>query len=492
MDTFEYGEDEILKKYVILNVIICSFLQLLLFLFIHINNPHYLYDNNPIESKENLFLNPDAYHYYVMAKVLIEHKVFSRNLDAPKQHPDLHRTPTYPVFLAMLRLISSKLYLIYIAQGVLYLLSMIMIMYMTLMLTGSQRAAFIAGLCMSLNISAYAYVFMSMAEIYFNFLTVASMYFFCVLVKKYKTANWSSIVSIIFMTSFFTAVNVLARPATKLQIAIFILIVIFFLKTSIKKKFIYSTLLLVFYLILVFPWLIRNEKVFGTFEFSNSQAINLIFWAGSSGYAMEHNMGIYEAQDAVSREYNIPTYEQSLNPWQFGQNPTDNENRMKGVFNKILIKYPDKIILGALIGFVKCHLSHNNDLFGGQFGTTWTPPSLSNIAKGNFGVFFDKLSQNKDILIFLFLYQLIYLLLIYSVLGAGIVYVALHLTRNTLAINGLYCMLFLTLMYFYMMIAVVNLYSYARHRMMVELIYYIIAGHAVLFIQNRQARNKIQ
>jgi hypothetical protein len=479
------------KKYIVINVLISAAIQLFLFFFIQFNNFDYLYDPNPVQSNSNLFLNPDAGHYYLMAKNLLDHGVFSRSPVNPEQHPDLHRTPTYPIFLALLRLLSSKLFIIYIAHVILYILSIIMIMQMTNILTASKTAAFIAGLMMSLNISAYAYVFMSMAEIFFNFLTVASMYFFVLFVKKYKTGTFSSLVSIIFLTSMFTAINVLARPATKLHIFLFIVVGILFLRESLRKKLIYSCLFLVFYLIFVTPWLIRNKEVFGRFEFSNSQSINLIFWAGSSAFAMKHGLDVYDAQNLVSQEYNIPTYEQALNPWSYGQDPSTNEEKMKSVLSKILYKYPDKVVLGALIGFCKSHLSHNTDLFAEQFGMQWIPPTLSNLYKGKIGLFFDNLSQNHAVLIFLFVYQLLYFGALYGLLAVGAVVIVMNFARNTREIKGLYIMLFLTLMYFYMMIAVVNLYSYARHRMMAELIYFIVAGHAVLFL-NRIRQNSAE
>ncbi|RJP60592.1 MAG: hypothetical protein C4541_03790, partial [Candidatus Auribacter fodinae] len=154
-------------------------------------------------------------------------------------------------------------------------------------------------------------------------------------------------------------------------------------------------------------------------------------------------------------------------------------------------KYPDKVVLGALIGFCKSHLSHNTDLFAEQFGMQWIPPTLSNLYKGKIGLFFDNLSQNHAVLIFLFVYQLLYFGALYGLLAVGAVVIVMNFARNTREIKGLYIMLFLTLMYFYMMIAVVNLYSYARHRMMAELIYFIVAGHAVLFL-NRIRQNSAE
>src|SRR5580692_6269749 len=77
----------------ILVVLACLGLNLVIACLILVYQPNYFVD-------QTLITDPDARHYLLLGKNLMEHGSFSRCREAPFR-PDLFRTPIYPLFVGV-------------------------------------------------------------------------------------------------------------------------------------------------------------------------------------------------------------------------------------------------------------------------------------------------------------------------------------------------------------------------------------------------------
>jgi len=378
------------KKFLFINVGLSFLISFFLFFSAYRLNAVHLFQDDDLKrplsvNKFNNFINPDALHYYIMGQILLEHGVFSRDLDNPEDNPDILRTPAYPFLLALIGLITKKAIMIYIVQSILYILAIVYLMKMCFLITKNSTASFVAGLFMALNISCYSYIFFSMAEILYIFLTVASLYYFVLMCKNLNEAKFKSAVYAVIMLAIFTGVNVLTRNAVKMMLIIYLFSIAFFLKVSLKKKLFYVFLLLAVYFALIFPWMYRNHKLFGTWKLSNSQEINLVYLTGAGTYGMKHKVGINESRDMISREYNLPSYFAVCNPWSQDNQMTvlEMSKKLKEKIPNVLFKYPYHLTVGAIVGLIKGHLTHSTQDFAAQWDVSWIKPNLSLLAKGN-------------------------------------------------------------------------------------------------------------
>lgn len=471
-----------MKKYLSINLSISAFLAFFFLVSMLITNPAYILQDDNFEQSDPGFINPDAYHYYLMGKNLLEYRIFSRDQWKPKEYPDFHRTPAYPIILACIMLLSSRLIFIFIFHILLYLLSIYFLMKLTFLLTKSAKASFIAGLLMALNISSYAYIFMTMAETTFIFLIIITFYY-CILFidTNKKNIPWKTVLYLGMMVGFWTAVNVLVRPATKMLLFVFIFILLF-LQMQWKKKIALVFACLLIHGIIVIPWLYRNYRLFSLWQYSSAQSITTIFWTGGTAYSIKHNIDVYDAHHMIAREYNIPSYEETLNYWLYPRfNPTEIEKKYKEVLPNVLLKYPKELVLGAIGGILKAHISHNNDIFAELYGLTWHGGGLNKLFKLQFKKAWDSVFQNNGFLVFFFVYQNLYIIVLYGLTAFGFFWILRRLFDKTLQMAPAYWFLLISSLYFVMIIAMVSLYAYARFRMMLEIVYYLFSAHVLLF-----------
>ncbi len=475
--------DRTLKKYLLINLLISASIALFFLISIFIVNPSYILQDDISNDSKPGFINPDAHHYYVMGRNLLEYGVLSRDTMKPQDNLDFHRTIGYPLILSGIRIFSKKLIFICIFHICLYLLSIYFLMKLAFLLTKNVRVAFVAGLFMSLNIASYAYLFMVMAETTFLFLIVITFYYGCVFFDAVKSnLNWKHLLYSAILVGLFTGINVIVRPATKLQIFVFIFILLF-LRLHWKKKIYLSLIALAIHTMVVFPMLYRNYRQFGLWQYSSAQSITTIFWTGGTAFSLKHDINIYDAHRMIAKEYNIPSYEETLNYWCFPEldNPTNIEKKYQELLPEILFKYPKELILGAFGGIIKAHISHNSDVFAELYSISWKGGGLEKLLRGQLVMF----SDNNSFLVFLFIYQYAFLAIIYAFALKGIAKILCAVRNRTLTIPSVYIFFFINALYFIAIIAMVSLYAYARFRMMLEILYYICAAHS--FSINRKS-----
>jgi len=75
------------------------------------------------------------------------------------------------------------------------------------------------------------------------------------------------------------------------------------------------SLFLITALIVILPWMARNQKAFGIFKLSTVDAINMVYYAGAGPYQLEYGLTLQEAQQRISKEYGLASNFEYHNPW---------------------------------------------------------------------------------------------------------------------------------------------------------------------------------
>lgn len=441
---------------------------LLLFFFINFTNPDFFV--NPV-------LEKDAKGYWLLANNMVNFHVFSRSESSPFI-PDILRVPVYPLFLSVFRYISLKVGWVYLWQGCFYVFSCVIMYKIVFLLTSDKRKALCSFLLMSFNISAIIYCFQVMTEILFIFFFILSIYFLLRSVLKGDTTSF-------YLTSIFLGLATLTRPVTIYLIGIYVAIVIInsYLKKDNAKKIVKkSTIVCLTFVIILCPWVIRNALTFGTVRLTTIDTINAIYYLGASAYQLKHNVEREEARSLVSKEFKIPTCTvlQNLHSYRF-QYPIQNYKALYEDLDKIkmkvVLKYPKELSYSSIFGIIKSHLSHNVGLLSSMFPVEWRPPGFQNIVNAKYGGFLSKLFKN-GFLAYIFLYQYIFMGLLYSLSLLGL---CIFLKDKNLQLK-IKIILFALLLYSLLNIFGLGINVGQRGRMVTEIFYYIFAGYGICWL----------
>lgn len=243
------------RKYAFLIISVAVSILLSLFFYISFDHP----------------IAGDASQYKTITENLLHHKAYSLS-DGPPYSPTTLREPAYPVFLASLLWVFKGNYTaIYIAQIIIFVLTVILVYYLSLKIFGEKTAgwaALITALCPTLaNYPSYL-----LSETFFTFLLVL---FMVIILKAVETnkAGWY------VCAGFLLGISTLTKSITAL---LFIPIVFSgvlyaknlsaFLKKYLKNFIVFSLI----FLVTAAPWAIRNYAKFG--KFSLSLRFGMVLW----------------------------------------------------------------------------------------------------------------------------------------------------------------------------------------------------------------------
>ena len=210
---------------------------------------------------KQIVLVSDASQYYrLAANVLVEKSFHSF---------DGFRTPAYPIFLAIIFFIFGiKIWLILLFQITIDVGTGVIVYYTAKEIFQSQRAGLIAFFLYSIDILASILATQLMTETVFIFIFSFSIFF---LIKAIKYNRVPSII----ISAILLGLATLIRPVSQ-YLPILIMPFLFFpyqrLFASLGRCLLYAAV----FLLILFPWQLRNYYIYGYYSISSIEGYNLL------------------------------------------------------------------------------------------------------------------------------------------------------------------------------------------------------------------------
>lgn len=384
--------------------LICLGISTLIGAGIYLTNPLYF---------QSFYLNenPDAVDYGKIASNLSNNGSFSRT---KPNEPDALRTPGYPILLLCLNAVNYPL-ILYIAQSVMLACSALIVGGIAENIFG-HRAAVPATLIMALDISLHSLTWQGMSEISSLFLFLLSLYLL----------NWprsdrllGKFPIVCGMSGLLCGLATITRPS--FLIAPLFIFAGYLLRSPLSSSLLprrrqVGNMLIYIVLMMILPvfWIARNYNTFGIVQLSPVGNHNLVYFVGAGAYQVKFGVDRFKAQEMISHEYSIPSYNQVQNPY-FENAPSISQmqSELKQMRVQLLLKYPVYLAIAEAIGISKGLLSHSLPQFGHLFGLEWIPPSFSRLLQADPKAV-ESLLRNSPLLIGLFAYQMLFTLFIAS------------------------------------------------------------------------------
>jgi len=208
----------------------------------------------------------DSREYFALSENLINFKTFSSKQNL---YPDTFRTPGYPIFLAVHKLIFKDYLWAVFSQILLVILTSVLIFEIGNKML-SIWAGFFASVAYILDPSTIFASFHFTNEILFVFLIISATYF--LFFYKFQYAYFTYCVA-----GFLVGCAVLTKPIgvfLPFLISLFVIIQqrnYFNFRNICQRIFLF----IFFFSLMVAPWAIRNKSISGVFDISSITAFNL-------------------------------------------------------------------------------------------------------------------------------------------------------------------------------------------------------------------------
>jgi 4-amino-4-deoxy-L-arabinose transferase-like glycosyltransferase len=258
-------------------LIIGFILRLIPFVYVSIYNPEGV-------------LMYDSYGYLDIADNLMTEQVFSRASEGQLLIPDISRTPTFPSFLLLLKLISSSTVWMSFVVLLLGSVNVLMTYKISKRIISSEKVAFIAAMIIAIDIPSIIFSGSIMSETLFTFLLLSII--FIILTKEGSLKNLIGI-GLLF------SVLILCRP-----IAIFLpfVLLLYFIKKKVDYKGLLAFILSSY--LLVGAWSYRNYHTFNTFTLSSVFSADLYFYTSASILSEVNGVSTIDARKELAKELN--------------------------------------------------------------------------------------------------------------------------------------------------------------------------------------------
>lgn len=218
----------------------------------------YLYLSRGQEFFNPLIQGTDQAEYGRIAINLAEHNSFSLSQPAP-YIPDSARTPIFPLFLSVSYFLTGGFILATLFNILASAFTAIIVFEIAMIITRRSNIAIVSGIIFALLPYKVYLSSMAMADILFTFFFSLFVLVFLKIISKERNFDIKNAI----LAGTLLGLSVLVRPITQFFIVIPIFVSFLFFKEEIKKKFIIPLLMLVAFIFVLAPWLIRNEIHFG-------------------------------------------------------------------------------------------------------------------------------------------------------------------------------------------------------------------------------------
>ena len=213
------------------------------------------------------FVDNDSALYITLAENLLEHQVFSESTSSPFS-PEIFRTPGYPVFLALLTALGMEgANWTVFWQELIYGLS-VFIFYRFGKTVFDPRMMRPGLIFLLIDPGGLVYPKLIMSEILFTVFFLIAMLLIAHYLRKH---HWRDLV----MVGVILGVGALIRPAI-MYFPLVICGVLLFFACKQLKTWLHASLLLLSFMLVISPWLLRNYHYFGETIMTGAQSNILI------------------------------------------------------------------------------------------------------------------------------------------------------------------------------------------------------------------------
>ena len=203
-------------------------------------------------------LDNDSRLYLKLGETLLDSHTF----------PNILRTPGYPFFIASLYAVFGKFpQAVLFSQALLDSVTAVIIALLFLKIFQNTRYAFGAGVIYSVNPFAIFYANMLLTETLFSFFFVSAVSLFLFFLQgegKIKLA----------FSSVLLGIGTLCRPIS-FFVPLLLVPFIFFTERKLTEKLISCILFILLYGLVLLPWYVRNDHVYGQWTLSTATKYNI-------------------------------------------------------------------------------------------------------------------------------------------------------------------------------------------------------------------------
>lgn len=220
------------------------------------------------EVVENVILKDDAKGYHELALALLKSHRFGLN-----NEPEALRTPGYPLFIVgFYILFGIRPWVVLVFQVVIESFSCFLLYHIVRRIL-NPKIAFISSLFYALDPFLILHSLMMYSDIVFVFFLIFGFYFFS---GGFFKQNHKSALLFYGASAFLFGVATLIRPIAVYIPACFFLFFLISYRSRFKIALFYFLVWVIIFMIVLFPWLLRNHSHFGTFALSTSGPYNLL------------------------------------------------------------------------------------------------------------------------------------------------------------------------------------------------------------------------
>ena len=238
-------------KYVMMVVICCFILRLVFFLLVHPWTP---------ESQNQRVLQGDALGYHHLAITLLESHRFAYG---SAREPETIRTPLFPLYISTVYwLFGTKPWIVILGQIILNTISCLLILLLFAQHFGA-RIAVISSIFFALEPLNILFSCSLYSEVFFVFFLVAAFYVFGQSIKA-ETGNKAFVLYAV--SGILMGLATLARPITVYFPLVVIIILFVNYRTQVLRATQYAITYLLFFILTLSPWLIRNHGISGRYS----------------------------------------------------------------------------------------------------------------------------------------------------------------------------------------------------------------------------------
>jgi len=260
-----------------------------------------------LEKNSDGFGQYDSKSYYIpLAINMIDNGVFSTSYDPP-HFPDDHHTPFYPLFLGIFYLLGLDTNSIIITQILLSCATVFIVILLSDKLFKVRYPGLVAGSLLAINIPSIIFSNILLNETVFTFLITLASYFLVLFIDRpnsYSKMIWSAIL-------FGSAI--LCRPIAFL-IPLFLIPVFFLIQNrQLANKLRYAFIFVIVCILVVSPWIIRNQITFNTPFLATVGNTNLLYFRAAGIISEKKQIPMVASQkqlwEEVADEYGDQPYD---------------------------------------------------------------------------------------------------------------------------------------------------------------------------------------
>lgn len=216
-------------------------------------------------------LTGDSNHYRILAENLLSKQAFDRFPDF--YSPEDFRTPGYPLFLALLFLISGSWVFSAFLQS-LIIASIPILTYFLGEKVFNARVGIIAGFIVALDPLRHFFSALTLSDAPFTALLLAVFVLFFYALKDIERPGRK-----MFIAGLVLGYAVLVRPIGQFLAIFFILFWFFQKRGEIRQNLKPVILFLIGFLVIVGAWSVRNQITFGTWQLASVSNYNVAYYA---------------------------------------------------------------------------------------------------------------------------------------------------------------------------------------------------------------------